>query len=126
MASGKITIKKLERVLREAWSKETSWTGRFDPKNPSADQCRVTAAVVRELLGGKILFAVIKKRPLVTHFWNRLPNGKEVDFTREQFPGDIKIPKGRVVSFREVMAAPRIKKIYPLLLSAVKDYLEKI
>jgi hypothetical protein len=126
MASGKINQKNLEKALRASWSEKTSWTKNFDPENPSTDQCRVTSAVVRELLGGEILFTVIKKRPLVSHFWNRLPNGKEVDFTREQFSKNIKIPKGRVVSFKKTMAVPRIKKTYPLLLSMVKDYLEKI
>ena len=110
MASGKINIKKLERALLASWSKETSWTKNFDPINPSANQCRVTSAVVRELLGGEILFTVIKKRPLVSHFWNRLPNGKEMDFTRDQFLKNVIIPKGTIVPIKEVLSAPRIKK----------------
>lgn len=120
----KINIKNLERAFRVSWSAETSWTGRFNPKNLSANQCRVTSAVVQNLLGGKILYAVIKKRPFVSHFWNRLPNGKEIDFTREQFSKSIKIPKGRVISVKETLAAPRIKKTYPILLNRVKSYLK--
>jgi hypothetical protein len=120
----KINYKNLERALRTAWSAETSWTKNFDPENPTADQCRVTAAVIQTLLGGKILFAIIKKRPLITHFWNRLPNGKEIDFTREQFSKNIKIPKGRAVSVRETLSAPRIKKTYPVLLAKVKYFLK--
>lgn len=120
-----VNIKNLGRALRASWSKETSWTGRFNPKNPSANQCRVTAAVVRTLLGGKILFAVIKKRPFISHFWNQLPNDKEVDFTLEQFPKNVKIPKGRVISFKEALSAPRIKKTYPLLLARVKSFISR-
>ena len=123
-AATKINKKNLKQALRVTWSEETSWTKNFDPKNPSADQCRVTAAVVRTLLGGKILFTVIKKRPFVSHFWNRLPNGKEIDFTLEQFHKNIKIPKGRVMSFKEATAAPRIKKTYPPFLKAIKKYLK--
>jgi len=123
MASGEINQKNLEKALRAAWSEKTSWTGRFNPKNTSADQCRVTSAVVQKLLGGKILFCIIKKRPLVSHFWNRLPNGKEEDFTRGQFSKSVIIPKGTAVPLKEVLSAPRIKKTYPLLLLKVKSYL---
>jgi hypothetical protein len=118
----KINSKNLEIALRASWSKETSWTKNFDPKNPAADQCRVTAAVVQSLLGEEILFAIIKKRPLITHFWNCLPNGKEIDFTRRQFPKNIRIPEGTAITFDKVMDTPRIKKTYPLLLSRVKAY----
>ncbi|MFA5413353.1 MAG: hypothetical protein WC348_02340 [Patescibacteria group bacterium] len=120
----KINYKNISKAFLASWSKETSWTGKFDPKNPSADQCRVTAAVVQTLFGGKILFAVIKKRPLVSHFWNRLPNGKEIDFTLKQFPKSIIVPKGTVVSIKKVLSAPRIKKTYPLLLAKVKSFLK--
>lgn len=118
----KINLKNLKKALRAAWNKETSWTGKFNPKNPAADQCRATSAVVQKLLGGKILYAVIKKRPFISHFWNRLPNGKEIDFTARQFPKNVIIPKGTEVSKEEVMSAPRIKKTYPLLLARIKQY----
>jgi hypothetical protein len=124
MASGKINQKNLEKSLRAAWSKKTSWTKRFDPKNPAANQCRVTSAVVQKLLGGKILFCIIKKRPFISHFWNRLPNGKEIDFTRDQFSKSVIVPKGTLVSIKKVLSAPRIKKTYPLLLKTVRHYLK--
>jgi hypothetical protein len=121
----KINYKNISKALLASWSKETSWTGKFDPKNPSADQCRVTAAIVQTLLGGKIFFCIIKKRPLVSHFWNRLPNGKKIDFTCGQFSKNIKIPRGKTVSFSETLNAPRMKKTYPLLLSKVLVCLKK-
>jgi len=121
----KINCKNIKQALQVVWSTETSWTKNFDPKNPAANQCRVTATVVQTLLGGKILFAIIKKRPFISHFWNKLPNGKEIDFTREQFSKNIKIPKGRDISFNEALNAPRMEKTYPLLLSKVLAYLKK-
>ncbi|MFA5128597.1 MAG: hypothetical protein WC445_01370 [Patescibacteria group bacterium] len=120
----KINIKNLRSAFRATWSAETSWTKKFDPKNPATGQCRVTAAVAHTFLGGKILYAVIKKLPFVSHFWNRLPNGKEIDFTRDQFPENVIIPKGTVVSIKEVLSAPQIKKTYPLLLAKVKSFLK--
>jgi len=126
MASEKINQKNLKSALLASWSEKTSWTKNFDPENPSANQCRVTSAVVQKLLGGKVLYAVIKKRPFTSHFWNRLPNGKEIDFTLGQFSKSVIIPKGTIAPIKEVLSAPRIKKTYPLLLKAVKHYLLKI
>lgn len=120
----KINPKNIEQAFRKSWSAETSWTKKFNPKNPPANQCRVTAAVAHTLLGGKILFAVIRKRPFMSHFWNKLPGGKEIDFTKEQFSKDIKIPEGKVISFKETVSAPQIKKTYPILLARVKSYLK--
>jgi len=121
----RINIGNLRQAFQASWSAETSWTKKFDPKNPATDQCRVTTAVAHKLLGGKIIFAVIKKRPLVSHFWNKLPNGKEIDFTKDQFSKNIKIPNGKIISLKKTLTAPRIKKTYPLLLSRVKKNLNK-
>lgn len=63
-----ISIKELERAFRAVWSAKTSWTGKFNPKNPSANQCRITSAVAQNLLGGKILFAIIKNGHLFPIF----------------------------------------------------------
>lgn len=119
----KVTFKKLEKAINASLDKETCWPGAWDSKNPTSGHCRVVAAVVHAILGGDILKAVISKKPLYTHFWNKI-DGKEYDFTRAQFPKNFIMPKGKKVSFKEVMNAPQIKKTYPILFERVKTYLK--
>lgn len=79
----------LELAVRHAWCRETSedrdeWT----PENASRGQCAVTSLVIRDLLGGDILIAEVRRRdgpPVERHAWNRLPSGEEVDLTFDQF-----------------------------------------
>jgi hypothetical protein len=70
--------------VRAGWCRETSadptgWT----PNNPAWGQCAVTALVVQDLLGGDLLRA---RAGSVSHYWNLLADGSEVDLTRDQFP----------------------------------------
>ena len=56
--------------------------------------------MVQALLGGDIVTGRIKGEP---HYWNRLPDGKEVDLTSCQFGGDGFKPfkKGRKVNRKD-------------------------
>lgn len=84
----------LETALQIAWSANTSsdptaWSA----NNPAWGQCAVTALVVQDELGGELLRAAARGG---SHYWNRLPDGTEVDLTREQFgegftPGEIAV-----------------------------------
>ncbi|MCX6704849.1 MAG: hypothetical protein NT162_00725 [Candidatus Woesebacteria bacterium] len=47
---------------------------------PAFGQCAVTALVVQDLFGGKIV-----KDPDNDHYWNILDDGMEADLSREQF-----------------------------------------
>jgi hypothetical protein len=79
----KINLKTLELALQKSWSKETSYPPlqkKWTYKNPSLGQCAITALVVQDYFGGDLLYCKHNH-----HYWNRLPDGKEVDFTREQF-----------------------------------------
>lgn len=73
---------RLARTLREAWSGETSADGNWSPERPSLGQCAVTALVLQDHLGGELLRAEVDG---VSHYWNRLPDGTEIDLTRDQF-----------------------------------------
>ncbi len=93
----------LEHAFHAAWGVDTTsdpegWTIR----NPAWGQCAVTALVVQDDLGGQLLRA---STPSGSHYWNLLPDGTEVDLTREQFggnfePGNIEVrDRGYVLSF---------------------------
>lgn len=50
--------------------------------NVSKGQCAVTALLIQDLFGGKLIRGECGK---VSHYWNELPDGTEVDLTRRQF-----------------------------------------
>lgn len=54
-------------------------------KSPLEGHCPAVSCIVRVAMGGDIVGGRVDG---VTHFWNRLPNGKEVDLTSCQFGGD--------------------------------------
>lgn len=73
----------LYSVFNDAWSKETSYppdSTKWSKNTPSIGQCAVTALIVNDLLGGKILF-----NRKFNHYWNELPNHEIIDLTIEQF-----------------------------------------
>ena len=72
----KIDLVSLRKILEKCW-----------PKNKSKGQCYITALVVQDFFGGQI---VRWKGPdgLGSHYWNILPDGKQVDLTSDQYGGD--------------------------------------
>ncbi len=79
-----MTIEKCKSILKLAWTKETSfpgWRDRWAPNNPSVGQGAVTALVVNDFLGGKIMRCMTRNG---SHYYN-LIDDKIVDLTAEQF-----------------------------------------
>ncbi|WP_051683850.1 hypothetical protein [Blastococcus sp. URHD0036] len=97
------TLRELTAAVRASWSRETcddvdlaDWT----PGNPARGQCGVTALTVQDVLGGDLLLAEVVRPDgsrQGVHWWNRLPDGREVDLTREQFAPDEVVQAPRVV-----------------------------
>jgi len=84
------TLEELEQLLERAWSKNTSadlegWTR----QNPAWGQCAVTACVVQDYCGGRLLrvnaFVPGTPEP-IGHYFNDLPDETMPDLTRKQFP----------------------------------------
>ncbi len=75
-------------LLRASWGADSCdpvdlpWS----PDRPSRGQCGTTALVLHDLLGGELLVAQVTAGGgrQGWHTW-RLPDGTEVDLTREQF-----------------------------------------
>lgn len=82
-------------LLLRSWGPDTcdpSDLADWHPGNPSRGQCGATALVVREVLGGELLQGLVTAggEPAGHHYWNRLPDGTELDLTRDQFrPGEL-------------------------------------
>ena len=83
----KITLEDLKNALEKSWSRETSsdpntWT----PENPAWGQCAVTTCLVQDYFGGNLIREAVNEPGVSSHYWNQLPDGTEIDLTKDQFP----------------------------------------
>ncbi|EPD91322.1 hypothetical protein HMPREF1486_05258 [Streptomyces sp. HPH0547] len=98
---------RIEWALRQSWGADTCSPddlarAGWSPANPAWGQCDVTALVVHDLLGGELMCGevyALNGEWQGFHWWNRLPGGREVDLTRDQFR------EGQVVT--EGVSVPR-------------------
>ena len=92
------------------------WT----PQNPARDQCGMTGLVVQNILGGALIIGEVHVGDVQVghHYWNRLPDGSEVDLTADQFRPDEEVVDGRVVT-RPLDAPHRHREQYELLRARV-------
>lgn len=82
-------INRLAEALYKSWSKETcflAYQKDWSHKNPAFGQCAITALIVQDFFGGEILYC-----KHYHHYWNRLPNGEEIDLTRSQFGNEVRL-----------------------------------
>jgi hypothetical protein len=101
----------LEAAVRAAWALDTcdpvdadDWSA----ANPSRGQCGSTALTIHDLLGGELMIAKVNRSDgsrQGVHYWNLLPDGTELDLTREQFVDDEVIQQPRLL--RRPAALPK-------------------
>lgn len=72
----------LRARLETLWDEETS-AGGYTPELPSTGQCAITSMIVQDILGGELLRVM---NVGISHYFNRLEDGTEIDLTRDQFP----------------------------------------
>jgi len=84
------TMKLLRKLLEKSWSKQTIWhKAEFKPELPSAGQCYVTSILLYDIFGGELISAdILFEGKYESHYWIKLPNGREFDLTSDQFNGD--------------------------------------
>ena len=91
MVDVEMTHEKFLSILKEIAQKDTSsdpdnWT----PINPLWGHCTVATRLAEDYFGGEVVRASLQDVPKYAyvrwHYWNKLPNGKEIDFTGEQYP----------------------------------------
>ena len=78
---------RLHDALEHSWDADTcaEWErDKWSSCLPAFGQCAVTALVVQDFFGGKLV-----KDSDNDHYWNILEDGTEVDLTREQFAESI-------------------------------------
>lgn len=111
---------KLAEHLTRCWCRETSATpAKWSNENPSAGQCAVTALVIQDLCGGRLMRGLVNGE---SHYWNRV-DGIEIDFTVDQFgPGAI---TREAVATRDrdyVLSFPETAKRYEYLKARLKGF----
>jgi hypothetical protein len=97
-----VTSDDLRRHFLAAWGADTCYpdlSEEWTSDNPSRDQCGMTALVVQDILGGELILAEVHVdgAKVGHHYWNRLPDGVEIDLTRSQFRRGEQISNPRVV-----------------------------
>jgi len=84
----------LERVKKIA-AKDTSFDQlNWSSDNPLFGHCTVVSLLTQDYFGGDLIRGSLEEIPrfayMKSHYWNKLADGSEVDFTRDQFGGEIK------------------------------------
>lgn len=119
------SLEQVAAALRESWSAATCDPAdlyRWQPDNPARGQCGSSSFVVQDLLGGDLVLAEVRLPDGTTdgvHYWNRLPDGTEIDLTREQFVDDEELVAPAVVARIPGPPDPRSIDQYLALLQAV-------
>jgi hypothetical protein len=114
-----ITPDELREHFLAAWGPDTCYpdsSATWTPENPSRDQWGMTALVVQDVLGGELILAEVHVDGVKVghHYWNRLPDGSEVDLTGDQFLPEESVVNGQVV-VRPPDAPRRHREQYELL-----------
>ena len=108
-------IKEVKKILLKSWSKETCSPGlrnSWSPNNPSLGQCAITAMLVNDIFGGKIMRCMASTG---SHYYNMI-NGKIVDLTVEQFMGEVpKYEDGEERTRDYLLSSEDTKKRYLVL-----------
>lgn len=118
-------INNLKILLKVSWTKETCSPGLKDKwcdDNPSLGQCAVTALIVNDFFGGKIMRCMTSSG---SHYYN-LINDEIVDFTSDQFVGEIpKYEEGKERTRDYLLSNDDTKNRYIILLNNLKKAIKK-
>ena len=99
--------RKLVNAIKNSWDDKTCYPqvrNSWDTRIPERGQCAVTALLINEWYGGKIIY-----NAEYDHYWNILPNGKKIDLTKKQFGGK-KMIVGTVVTRRHILQSAAAKR----------------
>lgn len=88
-----IPIERFKEILPQICDKETSYDAKgWTAKNPLYSHCTPVSLIAQNLFGGRLLCASLKEsqkyKHMKSHYWNKLPDGIEIDFTKPQFEDD--------------------------------------
>jgi hypothetical protein len=124
-------LRRMREILEQGWSEDTAHNKeKFrESKYRSCGQCYVTARAVNRVFGWEVLHLSSKKED-INHYWNRMPNGREVDFTSDQFEGDgihtIQGWTGKPRTFKPIEECKTINQRLKRFLEIVEEPLRRL
>ena len=108
-------IFELKELLSECWNIETCSPGlkdKWSEDNPSIGQCAITALIVNDYFGGKIMRCMSSSG---SHYYNIIDD-KIIDLTKEQFLGEIPLyEEGQERTREYLLSNEDTKKRYLML-----------
>ena len=108
-------IFEFKELLSECWNKDTCSPGlkdKWSEDNPSLGQCAITALIVNDYFGGKIMRCMSSSG---SHYYNIIDD-KVVDLTVEQFLGERPLYEDGKERTREYLLGNKDTKMRYLLL----------
>ena len=118
-------IKELKKLLMGAWTLDTCSPGlrdKWNKENSSLGQCAITALIVNDFFGGKIMRCMASTG---SHYYNMLDD-ELVDLTVEQFLGEIpEYENGEERTREYLLGNEDTKKRYLLLNSNLENVIKE-
>ena len=106
-------LAEVRRQLCRVASDDTAYKNEYDRDIcPLHNHCGAVAFVVQQKFGGLVVYGKVNG---VSHYWNLLPCGTEVDLTGSQFGGDGVHPVGQ--STHILPLQPDLSKVNPRFLA---------
>jgi hypothetical protein len=119
----------LKSAIEKSWSEETgilsgwcvdgSGKASWNPENPARGQGAGTALIIHDFFGGRLKRCEVYDAPWGdygrSHFYNELPDGKEVDLTVCQFPKGTTFGRFEYANRDLLLSFSPIKEQYKLL-----------
>jgi hypothetical protein len=100
----KPSVDEVVEAIVASWSPDTAdptttYLAAGRPGQQTRGQCGTTALVIQDWLGGDLIIAdvLIDGTVVGVHYWNRLPDGTELDLTGDQFLAAEMLTGGQVV-----------------------------
>lgn len=119
-------INDIRKLFFYAWSKETCFPlqrEKWSKDNPSLGQCAITALIINDFYGGKIMWCMASS---VSHYYNIIDN-EIVDLTVGQFLGEIpQYEEGKERTREYLLSNKDTKNRYEILLYNLKQAARQI
>ena len=107
-------ISELKQLLIKSWNSDTCFPGlrdKWSEENPSLGQCAITALIVNDFFGGKIMRCTASSG---SHYYNIIDDNI-IDLTVEQFLGEVpQYEKGEERTREYILSNEDTKKRYML------------
>ncbi len=118
-------------IVRRAAQRDTSYDPNgWSDENPLWGHCAVVSLLAQDYFGGSLVRGSLAHLPeyahLKSHYWNKFPNGEEIDFTKEQYKKAIFTDLTHEDRMRDsVLDHPDTAKRYDLLKNRFNQLLSK-